>query len=103
MNQKSHYILLPLFVAVLLISACTQNVELRNLSMSTPEDAGMSSERLERLSQAMQNEIDERNTPGISTMIARHGKIVHFETYGYQDIENKIPIDENTIFRIVGL
>ena len=63
----------------------------------------MSTERLERLKNHMQNEIDDGNAPGITTMIARHGKIVHFETYGYQDIANKIPIDKNTIFRIYSM
>jgi CubicO group peptidase (beta-lactamase class C family) len=101
--KKTVHNFLHTLVVLILFSACTEKVELRNLSMATPEDVGMSSERLERLTQAMQNEIDEGNTPGITTMIARHGKIVHFETYGYQDIENKIPIDKNTIFRIYSM
>jgi CubicO group peptidase (beta-lactamase class C family) len=101
--KKSIYNIITLLFAVMLLSACTQKVEQRNLSLATPEEVGMSSERLERLTQVMQNEIDEGNTPGITTMIARHGRIVHFETYGYQDIENQIPIDENTIFRIYSM
>jgi len=52
-------------VAAILLSACTQSVEQGNLSLPTPEEAGMSSERLERLKNYMQNEIDEGNTPGV--------------------------------------
>ena len=95
---------IPIFlVAFMLLQACSQTVEQRNLSVATPEEVGMSTERLERLKNHMQNEIDDGNAPGITTMIARHGKIVHFETYGYQDIANKIPIDKNTIFRIYSM
>lgn len=101
--KNTHYNLIHILIVLILISACTQKVEQRNLRLATPEEVGMSAERLERLTQAMQNEINEVNTPGITTMIARHGKIVHFETYGYQDIENQIPIDKNTIFRIYSM
>lgn len=90
-------------VSILLITSCSENIEKRNLDIATPEEVGMSSERLERLNQAMQKEIDEGNTPGITTMISRHGKLIHFETFGYQDIENKIPVDKNTIFRIYSM
>lgn len=93
-----------IFLITTLLVSCAQKVEKqRNLSRATPEEVGISSERLRVLSEAMQNEIDEGNTPGITTMIARHGEIVHFETYGYQDIANKTPIDENTIFRIYSM
>jgi len=102
--KKTIYNFQIVLIAILMLSSCTQKVEKqRNLSLSTPEEVGMSSDRLEILSRHMQNEIDEGNTPGITTMIARHGEIVHFETYGYQDIENKKPINENTIFRIYSM
>ena len=102
MKRINNSVWMILFTLLLISTSCEQVVE-RNLAMATPEEMGMSSERLERLTQAMQKEIDEGNVPGITTMIARHGKIVHFETYGYQDIEKKIPIEENTIFRIYSM
>ena len=55
------------------------------IARSAPESAGMSSERLERLSAGMQALVDEGRLAGITTMIARHGKVVHFETFGHQD------------------
>jgi CubicO group peptidase (beta-lactamase class C family) len=100
-KEKNQF--LVIVAAVLLLISCVEKVEQRNLSLATPEAVGMSTERLDRLIQSMQKEVDEGNTAGISTMIARHGKIVHFETYGYQNLESNIPIDKNTIFRIYSM
>jgi CubicO group peptidase (beta-lactamase class C family) len=77
--------------------------EPRNLSDAAPEDVGMSSERLEHLSAAMQGLVDEGKLAGITTMIARHGKVVHFGTFGHQDIEAGVPMGEDTIFRIYSM
>ena len=47
----------------------------------------MSSERLTRLHDAMQELVDGGELAGITTMIARHGRIADFQTFGYRDIE----------------
>jgi len=75
----------------------------RDLAMAAPEDVGMSSERLARLSAAMQKVVDDGRLAGITTMIARHGKTVHFETFGHQNLESKTPMAKDTIFRIYSM
>ena len=65
-----------------------------------PEEVGMSSERLARLRPAMQRFIDEEQVPNIVTLVAREGKIVHFEVQGYADYETKRPAAKDTIFRL---
>ena len=79
------------------------NTKTRDLSMAAPEDVGMSSERLSRLSDAMQKLVDEGRLAGIVTMVARHGKIIHFETFGYQEISSEIPMAKDSIFRIYSM
>ena len=59
------------------------------LPMAEPEKVGFSSERLARIRPAMQKFIDEEKVPCMITLVARHGKIVHFEAQGYMDIESK--------------
>ncbi len=73
------------------------------LQRATPESVGMSSARLARLSEAMQALIDEQRLAGISTLIARHGKVAHFETQGYRDREADAPLAEDTIYRIYSM
>jgi CubicO group peptidase (beta-lactamase class C family) len=68
-----------------------------------PERVGMSSERLERIAPAMQEYIDAGLVPGTVTMIARKGKVVHFEAQGYMDAENEVPMRKDAIFRIASM
>lgn len=40
---------------------------------------------------------------GMVTCVARHGRIVHLETFGYQNLEADKPMSENSIFRIYSM
>jgi len=91
-------ITLVLFLITMVTFATSQG-----LPTATPEDVGLSSERLDRIKPIMQGHIDDGTTGGILTMIARRGKIVHFEMVGKRDIANDKPITENTIFRIYSM
>ena len=68
--------------------------------MAVPEEVGFSTERLERIHPVMQGYVDDGRIAGFLTVVARRGKIVHFETIGMGDIENNTPIEADTIFRI---
>ena len=68
--------------------------------MAAPEEVGVSAERLERIRPVMQGYVDDGRMAGILTVVARRGKIVHFETVGMRDVENNKPIEADTIFRI---
>lgn len=65
---------------------------------SSAEEVGMSTERLERINQAMQRHIDAGNIQGAVTAVARRGKIVHFETHGVMDVPNNRPMTEDSVF-----
>ena len=71
--------------------------------MAVPEEVGVSAERLERIRPVMQGYVDKGNLPGFLTVVARRGKIVHFETVGMRDAENSKPIESDTIFRIYSM
>ena len=71
--------------------------------MTAPEDAGFSAERLEHIRPMLQDYVDTENLPGFLTVVARRGKIVHFETVGMRDIENEKPVEPDTIFRIYSM
>ena len=71
--------------------------------MVVPEEVSVSAERLERIHPVMQDYVDKENLPGFLTVVARRGKIVHFETIGMRDVENKKPVESDTIFRIYSM
>lgn len=72
------------------------------IDTATPESVGMSSERLLRIHTAMQRHIDAGNIQGAVTVVARRGKVVHFETHGLMDIEQDRPMAKDAIFRMAS-
>ena len=69
------------------------------LVAAAPDAAGFSPERLKRLDAYMQGLVDQGHLPGAITMVARHGKIVSYETFGKKAIGGA-PMTKDTIFRI---
>ena len=86
--------------ACLLLFCVTTLAFAQGLPMVVPEEVGVSAERLERIRPVMQGYVDDGRIAGFLTVVARRGKIVHFETIGMGDIENNKPVEADTIFRI---
>ena len=70
---------------------------------ASPHEVGLSAERLEHISSAAQGFIDEGQLAGAVTVVARRGKVGHFEAYGMMDIEADKPMQKDTIFRIYSM
>jgi CubicO group peptidase (beta-lactamase class C family) len=70
-----------------------------DLTPVKPESVGFSSERLERLHAAIQEEITNKQLAGAITIVARHGKVVDYRTYGMRDLATAAPMTKDTIFR----
>ena len=73
------------------------------LPRAVPEDVGMSTSRLERITPVMQRWVDDGKIPCALTMIAREGRLVHFEKFGTQDVATAKPVEFDTIFRIYSM
>ena len=67
------------------------------------EDVGMSTERLTRIREAVKRHLDTGAVPGAVTLVARRGKIVHFEAHGVNDVEKKQPMAKDAIFRLASM
>ena len=86
-----------LFLAVALKPATAQD-----LPRATPEEVGMSSARLERLSDALQAYVDNGEVAGAATIVVRRGKIAYLEAFGRRDREARSPMTTAAIFRIAS-
>lgn len=64
-----------------------------------PESVGFSSERLERLHSFIQEVVDKKELSGAVTILARHGKIVDYRTYGVRDFTSGAAMTKDTLFR----
>jgi CubicO group peptidase (beta-lactamase class C family) len=68
-----------------------------------PEDVGLSTERLGRVTELVQRHIDAGSFSGAVTLVARDGRIVHHEAQGSMDLEANKPMREDAIFRIMSM
>jgi len=68
-----------------------------------PEDVGLSSQRLQRIRDVLQADIDNGLVPGAVLLIARRGQIASSEALGYRDREDGAVMTPDTIFRIASM
>ena len=68
-----------------------------------PEDVGLSAERLKRIRPMIQAHIDAKDFSGAVTLVARKGKVVHFDTHGLADVEAKKPMRPDTLFALASM
>src|SRR5580698_1777066 len=73
------------------------------LPRAKPEQVGMSSERLARISAVLKADIEAGRIPGAVIAIARHGKLVVFDAYGWRDKAAGIAMTTDTIFNIASM
>lgn len=92
--RKLSFAFLSLFIASLANLAFAQEIPWA----SSAEEVGMSTERLERINQAVQRHIDAGNIQGAVTAVARRGKLVHFETHGLADVGNNRAMADDSLF-----
>ena len=77
--------------------------ELQPLVTATPEQVGMSVERLGRITTMLKKEIADGKLPGAVVMVARKGKIVYSDAIGFQDKGAETPMKLDSIFRIYSM
>ncbi|WP_257168966.1 serine hydrolase [Bradyrhizobium sp. SRS-191] len=71
---------------------------------ASPETVGMSKAALARIDAHLQQRyVDAGRFPGAQLMVYRRGKIVHQSSHGYADVERKVPVTDQTIYRIYSM
>lgn len=68
-----------------------------------PKAAGFDPVRLEVLHATTKRFVAEGQHAGLITLLARDGKIVDFQTYGYRDMERQLPMERDTICRVYSM
>jgi CubicO group peptidase (beta-lactamase class C family) len=74
-----------------------------SIPTAKPEEVGLSSERLKRVGEAVQRHIDAGSVAGAVTLVARRGRIAHFEARGMMDLESKRPMPKDGLFRLASM
>lgn len=68
-----------------------------------PEDVGIASSRLPRIHETVQRYLDAGQLAGAVTLVARRGRLAHFEAHGVMDLDSKVPMRKDAIFRIASM
>jgi len=99
MSKKFVSVLLSI-VSILWLSPATAQ---SGLTFVDPEEVGFSSEQLGKIESYFQGRVDRGEIAGIVTLVARDGKIAHLSAVGYQDAEQRIPMEADSLFRIYSM
>lgn len=75
----------------------------QQLPTVSPEEVGMSSQKLAKISEVMQQRVEDGEIVGGSVLVARRGKVVFFEQFGHMDAEAQKPWQADTIVRIYSM
>ena len=111
-NQFPKILIAGCIVVLVACAPVTDNTTVQSVAVSdsssalelvAPEAAGMDTNRLDRVTAAMQDYVDDGLLAGVVTMAARDNKIVHFESVGYRDLEAQAPMTNDAIFRIYSM
>jgi CubicO group peptidase (beta-lactamase class C family) len=68
-----------------------------------PEAVGLSTARLERVTDLMQGHIEAGTFAGSVTLVARHGRVALLEAQGRMDLESQVPMRTDALFRIMSM
>ena len=68
----------------------------------TALEAGMSQERLQKITDMLQKSVEDKVVPGGVAILVRNGTIVYEKAFGYSDAAQKTPFKTNDIFRIAS-
>lgn len=89
--------------AVLLPVFLFQTLAVASVEVSRAEDVGMSSDRLEYMKSYFQGLLDDEETGGFQILVSRRGKVVMYENLGLANVEEDIPVSDETLFRIYSM
>ena len=92
-----------LFISISLLLALPTTSPAQGLPTARPEEVGMSSEGLQDVTALMRRHVDFNAIAGAVTLVARQGKVVHYEAVGQRDMEADAPMATDTIFRIASM
>jgi CubicO group peptidase (beta-lactamase class C family) len=78
-------------------------VAAERLMVARAEDAGMSSEGLQKLAEYIQGKVEGKEVIGVALAVGRQGKMVHLRGYGVRDTTTQKPLNTDTIVRLYSM
>jgi CubicO group peptidase (beta-lactamase class C family) len=92
-----------LLLVTFLVSLTVTLAQAQGLPAAKPEQVGLSSERLARITATLKADVEKGTIPGAVLLIARQGKIAMFESVGLRAPLGAAPMPKDAIFRIYSM
>src|SRR5260370_22054264 len=95
----------PLRTLFTLVSCCllTEPAFAQALPRARPEDVGLSTTALDRITTTLHSYVDSGKYPGFLALIARHGKLAYLASVGWLDVEQPRAMSPHAVFPIYSL
>ena len=78
-------------------------IKLNRLGFTSPENVGMSSDKLAQIETIAQKAILEKMAPGIQVLVARKGKVIYQKAFGKYTYDSDVKVTNETIFDIASV
>ena len=88
--------------AAVLLALPAQSLVAQELPTAPAASVGMSAERLDRISGALDSYVADDRLPGAVAMVLRDGKVVYTGVAGSRDVDGSLPMTPDAIFRIAS-
>lgn len=95
--------LVPLLVALSHAPLAAAQGQADGARAVSPQKVGLSPERLGRIGEVLNGEIEKGKLPGAVVLVARKGQIAYFEAFGYQDKDAGKKMTRDSIFRVYSM
>jgi CubicO group peptidase (beta-lactamase class C family) len=91
------------FLVVLVLPLLVLPITTFALSPASPEEVGLSKERLARIAPVLSRQIEAKSFPGAVAIVVRKGRIAYFETVGQLDPATGTSMSKDAIFRLYSM
>ena len=103
LSGSGHSRAIPRIILLILSGFVASSIGAKPFERSAPEQQGMSSVQLQRLSQLASKYVTEGRVPGMINLVMRNGEIVYFEAVGNRGIDDNTPMELDDLFRIYSM
>ena len=94
---------LPLLFVLLSAVLAAGAANAADLPTATPEEVGLSSSRLARITETLKADVEAGRIPGAVVIVARKGRIAYAEAVGFRDKAAGSRMTMDSIFRIASM
>lgn len=74
----------------------------RQLERGRPADVGIDADKLDRALSIVCHAIEDDEIPGAVVLVARRGRVVLHEAFGFRDLDRTRPMQTNSLFRMAS-